>query len=390
MPHTWLELLIVDPSEIFLCLTMTVERKLCNQVAQSRLSQMFRADSVFSKCFQMTAPVSLLRPHPAFRLWIRLPEGLERFRLPHPHKDTPQPAPHGSISTRRRGGEFPFKVPYEPTLEPTTVMFPRGDGLCARRKKTSLEVRWYKYYLRFCIQGTGNEELMLGREKKKKENPRGSCRFAHKLTWYKLFWMSRTSFGNSCINSLEMSISSWMIARCRILKKRQRNKTFKFTTSHVKVSNNAGFRRHFQVGREKVSTSTKCCITIFLSTHLKREMFSGPYGKTDWLGCCAIRGRFSRASHSGTAGIKTRVLWMVLLSTRATKQKQKNSNLKACVGSCSKQMQAQSRKWNRALVLNLDRVRTTQPGPRQVVLFDLSRLTMQVFFFFRFHLCVWR
>lgn len=47
------------------------------------------------------------------------------------------------------------------------------------------------------------------------------------------------------------------------------------------------------------------------------------------------------------------------------KTKQKHSNLKACVGSCSKQMQAQSRKWNRALVLNLDRLRTTQRGPRR-------------------------
>lgn len=45
------------------------------------------------------------------------------------------------------------------------------------------------------------------------------------LTWYKLFWMSRTSLGNSCINCWAMTSSSWMIAKCRILWGQQRKTT---------------------------------------------------------------------------------------------------------------------------------------------------------------------
>lgn len=45
------------------------------------------------------------------------------------------------------------------------------------------------------------------------------------LTWYKLFWMSRTSLGNSCINRWAMTSSSWMIAKCRILWEQQRKRT---------------------------------------------------------------------------------------------------------------------------------------------------------------------
>ena len=53
---------------------------------------------------------------------------------------TPQLPVCGSISTGGRGGEFPFKVPHELTLEPPTVTSLWEDGLQIKRNNISLEV----------------------------------------------------------------------------------------------------------------------------------------------------------------------------------------------------------------------------------------------------------
>lgn len=62
----------------------------------------------------------------------------------HIHTRMHSTAPCGSISTGGRGGEFPFKVPYELTLEPPTVTSLREDGLNIKRNNSSLEVQRHK------------------------------------------------------------------------------------------------------------------------------------------------------------------------------------------------------------------------------------------------------
>lgn len=116
-------------------------------------------------------------------------------------------APRGSISTGGRGGEFPFKVPDELPLTVTSLtgwgMGGSGGGLEIKRNKSSLEA---------CCLNNQIHWLRGSRRGRKQESY-----YMSTLTWYKLFWMSRTSFGNNCINCWAMTSSSWMIAKCSIL-----------------------------------------------------------------------------------------------------------------------------------------------------------------------------
>lgn len=116
-------------------------------------------------------------------------------------------APRGSISTGGRGGEFPSKVPNELPLTLTSLtgwgMGGSGGGLEIKRNKSSLEA---------CCLNNQKHWLRGSRRGRKQESY-----YMSTLTWYKLFWMSRTSFGNNCINCWAMTSSSWMIAKCSIL-----------------------------------------------------------------------------------------------------------------------------------------------------------------------------
>lgn len=110
-----------------------------------------------------------------------------------------------------RGGEFPFNVPDEPLLTATSLTG-WGEGGEDRGG-------WRRTGNKEELEFSGSSPPPRSKTPTGRKSQTAGSRRAtmSTLTWYKLFWMSRTSFGNSFINCWAMTSSSWMMAKCSIL-----------------------------------------------------------------------------------------------------------------------------------------------------------------------------
>lgn len=153
------------------------------------------------RCFSLTvslvAPKSHTYPHPLRRHCRPVSRLLARLNLTAlcdwkclllPTSIQGCPSTVVLFQQGGRGREFPFKVPDEPPLTVTSLT---GWGRVRSGGGNKEEQEFSGSTL------PPQSDTLIGRKLQKDGSRRATM---STLTWYKLFWMFRTSFGNSCIN----------------------------------------------------------------------------------------------------------------------------------------------------------------------------------------------